>query len=176
MAPLLNRKLAKIAKKCGICREWHNKILDSGIDKRKLAELYIAGLKFCLKNDFPNNGIIKDKFSDIAHDYGIFVDECIDLANVRRVIALGNVYGQVKNNQCGFTEIFAKHDTDIILHLADNSFTRVDVFDNASVEVFISGKARLWLNNYQTKGIIRINESGSPQVKRVDKQTKTYKI
>ena len=171
----INNILAKTAKQAGICDEWHDKILNSGADKKRLAELYISGLRFCLKNNYPTNDIIQTQFGDIAHDYGVYVDEIINATNPRRIIALGKTNGSITSNKATFAEIFAKHDADIVMHLTEYSFTRIDVFDNASVEIFISDNARLFINNYQTKGIIKIHESGTPQIKKVDKQTNTYK-
>lgn len=166
----INDKLAKAAKEAGICDEWYGKI-KAGSDKRQLADLYIRGLKFCLERNYPDKTIIKEHFGDIAHDYGVYVDEWVEIANARKIILLGQSSGKIVCDKYNVGEIFVANDSEANIRLAGHSITRIDVYDNANVNIDISGDARIWVNSHNAKGI-HISKSGNPQIKIIDKTIK----
>lgn len=166
----INDKLAKAAKEAGICDEWYGKI-KAGSDKRQLADLYISGLKFCLERNYPDKTIIKKHFGDIAHEYGVYVDEWVDIANARKIILLGQSSGKIVCDKFNVGEIFVANDSEVNIRLDGNSITRIDVYDNANVNIDISGDARIWVNSHNAKGI-HISKSGNPQIKIIDKTSK----
>lgn len=166
----INDILAKAARQAGICEEWYGKI-KAGANKNQLADLYIKGLKFCLERNYPDKSIIKEHFGDIAHDYGVYVDEWIELDNVKKIVALGNSSGNIVCDRFNVGEIFAANDSELNVKLKDRSITRIDIYDNAVVNVFISDEARVWINKHNANGL-NIRKSGNPQIKIVDKTNK----
>lgn len=143
----LSKELAKQAKKKGICKEWHTR-LKSMTDRQAMVEMYLHGIDFCLKNDYPGNDFIKAHFGDIAPLNGVFVDSHIDVENRPKCVCLGATFGKVKADGFNVCEIFAKHDVEINVIAADNAFVVVDVFDNAVVNVHAHDQAKVYLNKY----------------------------
>ena len=168
----LAKELAAEAKKKGVCEPWYKELrtLD---DKRAMVEMYIKGIDFCLKNDYPGNDYIRDNFSDIMEDYGVFVDDEIDLANVRRCIALGATNGRVAVSGYSVCEIYAKHRSRLEVTVNDHAFVRIDAFDNAEINIHALGESRVLVNQYGGCAVTFDNES-TAYVKIVNKNKKTY--
>lgn len=170
----LSKELAKQAKKKGICKEWHAR-LKSLSDRQAMVDMYLRGIDFCLKNDYPGNNFIKAHFGDIAPLNGVFVDNCIDVENRPKCVCLGQTFGKVMTNGFNVCEIFVKHDAEINVVAADNAFVMVDVFDNAVVNIHAQDRAKICVNQYgdgcTVNEIIREPESN---VKIRVKTTKTY--
>lgn len=166
----INDKLAKAAKQAGICDEWYGKI-KAGVNNRQLADLYISGLKFCLERNYPDKEIIKEHFGDIAHDYGVYVDEWIELANVKKVVALGDSSGNIVCDKFNVGDIYVANDSELNIRLKDHSITRIDIYDDAVVNIDISDEARVWINEHNSNEL-HITKNGNPQIKIIDKTNK----
>ena len=84
------KELAKEAKKKGICSEWHGELRKLGDNKRAMLQMYIKGIDFCLKNDFPSNDYIRANFKGTMEDFGVFLDEPnLNITNFAKCVALG---------------------------------------------------------------------------------------
>lgn len=88
----LSRTLAKEAKKKGICKEWLA-ALRSLNDREAMVDMYLRGIDFCLRNDYPTNNFIKAHFADIAPRMGVFVDSEISVGNSTNACVLGQLSG-----------------------------------------------------------------------------------
>lgn len=151
----LSKTLAKDAKKKGICKEWHT-VLKSQTDRVAMIEMYLRGIDFCLKNDFPTNDFIQAHFGDIAPRMGVFVNSQITVENKPKCVCLGVTFGKVTTNGFNVCEIFAKHDAEINVIAADNAFVMVDVFDNAVVNIHAHDRAKVCVNKYGDGGRVNI--------------------
>ncbi len=151
----LSKTLAKDAKKKGICKERHNG-LKSHTDREAMVEMYLRGIDFCLKNDFPTNDFIQAHFGDIAPRMGVFVNSQITVENKPKCVCLGATFGKVTTNGFNVCEIFAKHDAEINVIAADNAFVMIDVFDNAVVNIHAHDRAKVCVNKYGDGGRVNI--------------------
>lgn len=170
----LSKILAKEAKKKGICKEWHQE-LKKLTDRRAMAEMYLRGIDFCLKNNYPSNDFIKAEFGDIAPLMGVFVDSEISVENKPKCVCLGATFGNIKTNGFNVCEIFAKHDSELNIIAADNAFVMVDIFDNSFVNIYIHDRAKVCVNQYGENATVKIIENDADaQVKIRVKHSKTY--
>jgi hypothetical protein len=170
----ISKELAKQAKQLGICKEWHNELKKLS-DKREMAEMYIKGIDFCLSNDYPNNKYICANFGEIMHDFGIFVDDTIELKNPERCIALGNTTGNIEIDSYSVCEVFVKHYAELTIKAKDNAFVVIDMFDNSVVNIAAENRARICINKYlgsEIRGHIQLDFS---VIKINEKNKKSYK-
>lgn len=174
MEKRLSKTLAKEAKRKGICREWHT-ALKSLTDRKAMVEMYLRGIDFCLKNDYPANDFIKTHFGDIAPQLGVFVDCEISVENSPKYVCLGTTFGIIKTNAFSVAEIFAKHQSELNVLATDNAFVMIDIFDDAVVNIHAHDRAKVCVNKYGDGGRVNIvEESAEAQVKIRVKNSKTY--
>lgn len=167
----IGKELALIAKKKGICQEWFDqmKTLDN---KDRLLEMYIRGIDFCLSNDFPTNDYIRENFVGRMEEYGVHLDESLNTANDRRVVALGRCIGRIEINNFGVSEIFVKHESDLIIIAKGNSFVMIDMFDDSKLHVIASADSKVCVNHYG--GTLKTDSSERAVIKVIEKHKKTY--
>ena len=168
----LSERLAKDARRAGICQEWHDKLISMD-DKHAMVEMYLRGIDFCLSNDYPTNAFIREHFVGVMEQHGVFLDEPVDVTNFRKVVALGKTNGTVKFNRYSVGEVFAKHNAELNVYANGNAFVVIDVFDNAVVHVHADDNARVCVNHYGGK-IFNIANSANSFVKVREKHKSTY--
>lgn len=170
----LSKTLAKEAKKKGICKEWHT-ALKSLTDRKAMVEMYLRGIDFCLRNDYPANDFIKAHFGDIAPRMGVFVDSEISVENSPKCVCLGQTFGNIKTDNFNVTEIFAKHQAELNVIATHNAFVMIDVFDESVVNIHAQDRAKVCVNQYGNGGHVNIIvEDAEAQVKIRVKNSKTY--
>lgn len=170
----LSKTLAKDAKRKGICKEWHS-ALKSLTDRKAMVEMYLRGIDFCLKNDYPANDFIKAHFGDIAPGMGVFVDCVINIENSPKCVCLGESFGTIKVNAFNVSEIFAKHQSDLNVFASGSAFVMIDAFDDAMVNIHAHDRAKVCVNKYGDGVLVNIvEESAEAQVKIRVKNSKTY--
>lgn len=169
------KELAKEAKRKGICESWHDDLKKLGDNKKAMVAMYVKGIDFCLSNDYPSNEYIRENFKGVMEDFGVFLDDTINLVNYRRCIALGKTNGRVEITSYGVCEVFAKHDSELRIIAKDNAFIEIDIFDNAVVYVHAQDRAKVHINRYGGNIISDPIEDGNlAMVKIVEKHKKTY--
>ena len=169
------KELAKEAKRRGICEPWCNDLKTLGDNKKAMVAMYVKGIDFCLSNDYPSNEYIRENFKGVMEDFGVFLDDSINLVNYKRCVALGATNGRVEITSFGVCEVFAKHDSELRIIAKDNAFVEVDIFDNAVVYVHAQDRAKVHINRYGGQIISDpINKDDSAIVKIVEKHKKTY--
>lgn len=168
----LSARLAHDAARAGICKEWHDDLL-AMTDKDDMVEMYLRGIDFCLSNDFPDNETIRANFKGVMECHGVFLDDAIDVANMPKVVALGETNGIVKFDEYAVTEVFAKHNSMLNVYASGHAFVVVDLFDNAIVHVYATDRARVVVNRYDGGQVF--NHADSANAVRVrEKHKKTY--
>lgn len=167
----IGKELAIAAKKKGICKEWFNsmKVLE---DKDALIEMYVKGIDFCLANDFPSNDYIRTNFTGKMEAYGVHLDESLNTANDRRVVALGRCLGRIEVNGFSVSEIFVKHESDLLIVAKGNSFVMIDMFDNSKLHVIASADAKVCVNHYG--GDLKTESCEDAIIKVIEKNKKSY--
>lgn len=168
----LSARLARDAKRVGICQAWHDELLTLD-DKHAMIDMYLRGIDFCLSNDYPTNDFIRANFKGIMESHGVFLDDSIDVVNFRKVVALGATHGIAKFTDYSVGEVFAKHQSELWIYAKDNAFVVVDVFDNATVHVTTNGHAKVCVNRYGGE-VYHSADSADSVVKVREKHKKTY--
>lgn len=146
----LAKTLAKDAAKHGICTEWFNE-LKALTDRRAMVEMYLRGIDFCLKNDYPTNQFIQANFGDIAPEMGVFVNKNLGInnqVNNPKCVCLGSTFGGISYNDYNVGEVFIKHDSNVFIHASDNAFVMVDIFDDGNVHIIAHDHAKVVINKY----------------------------
>lgn len=166
------KELAKQAKRLDICQEWHDELKNLD-DKKAMIEMYLKGIDFCLSNDYPNNEYIRANFKGVMEQFGVFLDDSIDLVDVDKCVALGTTKGCVKINGFSVSEIFVKHSSELTIIARDNAFVMVDLFDNAVIHVQAHDRAKVCVNRYGNS-VIDHKASDMAMVKIIEKHKKTY--
>lgn len=169
----LAKELAKRAKKNGICKPWYEE-LKSLQDKKAMIEMYLKGIDFCLANDYPGNDFIRKHFKGEMEQFGVFLDDEINIGNPRKCVCLGNTSGRIDIDGFNVCEIFAKHNARLDIYAKGNAFVIIDVFDNSEVNVHASDRAKVCVNRYIGNNIVMKGEADEAFVKIRDKQKKTY--
>lgn len=162
----LKKELATEAKKKGICKEWYDFILNA-TSKERLLILFIKGLDFCIKNDFPA-ARLRAELAGIRQHYGIFVNDPIDVKGVRNVIAFGTSEGKAEFDGFNVAQIWARDDTKINVKAGGHAYITVDIADQAKVEITASDMARICI--FFHGGSYNANTAGSAQIKVIDKR------
>lgn len=168
----LGKELAKMAKKKGICKEWHD-MLALQTDKDAMIDMYIRGIDFCISNDYPGNDFIRDHFKGSMEEKGIHLDEAVDVRNVRHCVLLGGCSGRVEVDGYNVANVYLKDDTAVMLEVSGNAFVFVDMFDNTRLDVCVNGQAKVCINRYGGH-IGRRVTGGDSVVKVIEKNRPTY--
>ena len=153
----LTEHLAKQAMKYGICDQWYSELVKIE-DRKALMDMYVRGIDFCLRNNFPSNEELEKYFSDIMPDMGVYLNMPIDVKNIRPCVCLGNTYGKYTIGDYCAGEIFIKHDAKIDIVAQDNAFLMVNLFENAIINVTANDRAKVCIKQFG--GTIAHKESG----------------
>jgi hypothetical protein len=168
----LSKELARQALKRGICKEWYDRLLTLD-NKRAMVEMYLAGIDFCLANDYPSNDFIRSHFADVIHEKGIWLDNHIRQINPPRLVALGATHGDVILTGHAVSDLFIKHNASIVLRVEDHTFARIDIFDDARLEVQATGNAKAVVNVYGNATVDH-SADGEANIKVVHRNKRTY--
>ena len=168
----IGKKLARLAKKKGICKEWYKELQE--IDNHDiLIQKYLKGIDFCISNDFPSNDFIRENFSGKMESHGVCLDTMFSIVNMRKVVALGASEGTIEVSSFNTCEIFVKHDSKVEIIVRDNAFAVVDLFDNSLVKVTASGSCKVLINKY-IGSTVDVSVSGGAIYKINEKNKITY--
>ncbi|MCM1165197.1 MAG: hypothetical protein NC110_00285 [Ruminococcus sp.] len=146
----LIKTLAKQAKRNGICEQWLSE-LKTLEDRRELVKMYLRGIDFCLRNNYPSNEFIKEHFGDICPEMGVFVDKHINVSNVRPCVCLGVTFGKYEITEYSAGELYVKHNAEIDVTAKDNAFLMISVFDNAIINIHAHDRAKVCVNRFGGK-------------------------
>lgn len=168
----LSNELAKQAKKFRICQEWHDELKNLE-NKKAMIKMYLKGIDFCLSNDYPSNEFIRTNFKGVMEEFGVFLDDSIDLVNTTKCVCLGQTKGRVEINSFGTSEIFAKHYSELTIIAKGDAFVMVDLFDNAVIHIQAYDRAKVCVNRYGNSTVDN-QKNDLAMVKIIEKHKKTY--
>ena len=158
----LSKELAKQAKKMGACKEGHDELLLLQ-DKDAMVELYLRKIDFCLSKEYPDNNFIRSNFKVVMEKQGVFLDKCV---------CLGGCSGNVMVDGFNVCEVFAKHNSEIIISAKESAFVMVDVFDDSIVTIHAHDRTKVCVNRYG--GVVNLFADDESIVKIREKNKKTY--
>jgi hypothetical protein len=165
----LNIELAAEAKAKGICVEWYENLRRTE-DKHALIKMFLAGIDFCISENFPSPRLFHF-FDGIRQQYGIFRDEQVKAENSKYVVATGKCTGTATYTGYYVGQVFAQHETKLLVKATGDSFVMIDMFDNADIEIVVKDNAKVCVNKY---GGNVVSETGNEAIKVIHKKSKTY--
>lgn len=168
----LNKYVLEKALESRICEPWADKIaVAAGVDE--LMKMYVAGIDFCLKNNFPSNQDLINLGGDIINAYGVYVDDVKKLQDRDMLVSLGASQINLVISGFNVSQVYAKHNSQIDLLAIDNAIVMVDSFDDSQINVLARGNARVMINVYRGASV-DWKTSGSGIVKVINKNKLTY--
>lgn len=153
----------------GICQPWAERIKGASVEE--LLDMYVAGIDFCLANNFPSNSDLARLGGDLIAERGIYIDSVKKLVDRPFVVALGacGIHLSLNDHQVG--QVFVKHSSTATIQVKDSSFAVIDCFDQTSVAVVVDKGAKALVNVY---GDARVIGDGEGMIKVVRKGKLTY--
>lgn len=131
----------------GLCRLWQMK-LKPGLGIDSLADLYIRGIDFCIKNDYPTLDFIRENFKGKCEEYGIYVDDMVSEKNRKNVVLNGDCKALLEYNGIAVAHIFVRHDSQANIVTCDRSCVIIDAFDDARLTVAVGNESKAMINLY----------------------------
>ena len=141
--------------------------------KDDLVEMYIEGIDFCLSSEYPSNEFLRTHFVGVMDNHGLYLDSVINLVNPAQVVALGETKGDIRIDGYAVSTVYMKHQSNLKIKVGDNSFVMIDIFDDASLEIEVSGDARVCINRYG-EAILQHTKKDNATIKIIEKHKKTY--
>lgn len=165
----LGRRIAIDAKKKGICKAWYDELKTFGNNVPMLAEMYLKGLDFCMRNNFPDNEFIRRNLKGAIEAFGIHLDETIDIINPEKVVALGSTTGVVKLTDYGIAQITTNDNADITVTATDNSIVFIDAWGKSKVRVQASKRCRVRIVRFSPDATVEVDRKGKCDIRTRDK-------
>lgn len=140
-------KQAGIAK--GLCRLWQMKLKDD-LTIKDQAELFIKGIDFCIKNDYPTLNYLREHYRGQCEPFGVYIDDVVsDLRNVPDLVFNGKCNAKLRYDGYSVSRIFARHNSRVYVYALENAYLTIDVFDNCHLIIAVAGSsAQVMVNKY----------------------------
>lgn len=168
----LNKYILAKAIENNICEPWAEKISSCGsIDE--FLQMYVAGIDFCLSNNFPSNTDLQRLAGDYINQYGIYIDQQFKLSDRPVLVSLGSCLGDIVCNGFSTTQVFVKGQSSISVIANDNAFAVIDCFDDSVTHVEVNGNAKALVNVYKGARVTTAS-TGKGIVKVINKLKETY--
>lgn len=168
----IGKELSKSAKNHGICDDWNSQLMLMD-DKDALIDMYLRGIDFCIRNDYPSNDYIRQNFKGSMEHKGVFLDDIYTVKNLRKVVLLGKSSGDVEFTDYHVARIFCKHESITNIVVNNHAIVRIDAFDNSVVKLNCSGSAKVTVNLFGEAKVFN-NSPLNARVRIVYKNKKTY--
>jgi len=166
----LNKFLVESGRENGLCEPWAEEMMKA-TSKRELMRFYIRGIDFCLSNNYPNSQLLKFWGGDIINDFGVYVDQNINLTNSLFTVLHGNCIAKLAVNGYSVTQLFIKDNSFANITASENSYMSIDAFDNSKIEIETKDNANVLLNLYGNASVVN---SGTGKLKIIHKNKLTY--
>lgn len=142
----ISEDLKQKAINLGLCNEWTNDWKNPDLDG--LCEMFISGIDFCIKHDYPTNEYIKQYFGKVAESHGIYVDAEINLINPDVAIILGSTKGNITLSGFASRDIYIRHDSEVTITIKDSAKAFIRVFNNANITVDNQSNGKVFVYKY----------------------------
>lgn len=150
----VNEKLRKRAIDLGLCNQWQRSWKKDWSEDKMIAK-YIEGIDFCLANDYPSNGFIKQNFSiEALRKGGVFVDDTHSILNYAHAVVKGNSHVNARYNDECIAEIYAADNAVVYVSAKGNSHVIVHVLGNATVTAEHTGNAEILVIRHSNESTI----------------------
>lgn len=154
----------------GLCRPWQAK-LKSDASTKRLVELFINGIDFCVNNDYPTLDFLREHFRGISEPYGAYVDDIVDEWDKPDVVLNGNCKGTLGYGGYSVSRAVVRHTSNVTAKVFGHAHLTIDLFDDSALTLVVSGKdARVLVNKYGNSNV----EVEGTGVKVIFKNKNTY--
>lgn len=154
----------------GLCRLWQMK-LKPGLGVDSLAELYIRGIDFCIKNDYPTLDFLRTNFKGKCEDYGVYVDDEVVEKNRKDVVLNGDCKAMLEYDGFAVSNIYIRHNSKSSVNVGDHAIVTIDIFDNSYLAIAVAGKYAKVLVNVYGKATVEIVGGINIKIRYVGKDT-----
>lgn len=136
----------------GLCLQWQRK-LHSGLSVEELAKLYIKGIDFCISEDYPTLGFLRENFKGKCEPFGVFIDdELPPTKNKPNIVLNGACRAMLEYDGYSVSCLYVRHDSEVGVVVSDNAILTIDLFDRASLHISILGEETNVCVNVYGKG------------------------
>lgn len=159
----ISEDLKQKAIKLNLCKEWTDGWQNPDLDS--LCEMFVTGIDFCIKNNYPSTEYIKANFGDIAENHGIYTDTEICLENPDVAILLGKTKGDITLYGYVSRDIYVRHDCEVNITVKDSAKAFIRVFNSAKVTIDNQSTSRIFVYKYTDGFNGKIYTSGDVMVR-----------
>ena len=123
----------------GMCQKFQSELLSEEKSIDELCSMYHRGLDFCIKHNFPSRDIIcQFRRDDLARN-GIYYDvDNYDIVNQKHIVVNGK--SDVDIYVRSISDIYLRGNTKARIHLSDNAFAYITLYDESQVSIVFRGK------------------------------------
>lgn len=168
----LVEQLRKDGVRKGLCQQYQG-LLQGDLSVEELVKLFIGGIDFCIKYNYPTLDFMRDRFKGKSEPYGSFVDDVVQdpLVNVPDLVFNGDCKAMAEYSGFSVSRIFVRHNTQMSVNVSDHAVVTIDAFDNTYLAIAVAGNdAQVIVNLY---GDAKVDCMGTG-INVINKNKKTY--
>lgn len=145
----LNKQLKQDGIAVGLCSQYQG-LLDRSDTVEKMVRLFIRGIDFCIKNDYPTLDFMRKNFKGKSEPYGGYVDdEITGLRNAPDVVLNGGCKALLEYDEYSVSRLYIRHTSQAAVNVSDYAVLTIDAFDNSHLVVAVAGgNAQVIVNKY----------------------------
>ena len=162
----IGKLLKSQAIELGACQQGIDRLEE--LNEQELINRYIHFIDFVLEHDYPSNELIKANFDrELLHKNNIYVDEYVERRNARAAVVIqGHCTGQLMYDSWTTSDVYVRHDSELIIDCSRFCKVFISVYDNAKVKVIQRDGSTVYVYKHghncevETEGEVMIRESG----------------
>ena len=133
----------------GLCSQYQG-LIDRSQSIEALVRLFIRGIDFCIKHDYPTLEFMRENFKGKSEPYGGYVDdEITGLRNAPDVVLNGNCKALLEYDEYSVSRLYVRHGSQAAINVSDHAMLTIDAFDNSHLVVAVAGgNAQVLVNKY----------------------------
>ena len=143
----LSDKMKHEAVTLGLCAQWTAEWQD-GTSKDDMVEKFVEGIDLCIQHNWPSVEVMKKSFGDVIHRHGVYVDESTSLLNPSTAIFNGHCDASVTCCDYAVSNIYVRHKSKVRITAGDQSYVRVNLYDDSEATIHCEGSARCFVYHY----------------------------
>lgn len=145
----VNDTLFRQAKVLRMCKEVHNMWYGKILSVDELFDLYYANLDFCVEYRWPSPETLKELLSDDERrSHGMIADDRWSLLNTAHCVVLGDSEAKLRYNGFAVARATITGNSKCEITAKGHAHLTLCVYDNASVNLDVSDKARVVILRY----------------------------
>lgn len=142
----------------GLCRLWQGK-LKPGTNIGTLCSMFVAGIDFCISENYPTLEFLRENLKGKCEEFGIFIDDQVSITNLSDSVLNGSCSANLVYSDYTVSRLYIRHNSKAIIDICDHAIVTVDAFDNSSLEITASEGTKVLINLYGN-AIVKTNSEG----------------